>query len=147
MSELPPLTYAEAGVSLAAADAVVDRLRAAVESTKTPLVIGSLGGFAGLISAAKFSDPVLAAGTDTVGSKALLQRQMGRLHELGVASLHGTERCELALSSLQHARLCARAVVAPELRDTTADQRLFVTGPRPIGVASEGDIRVGDSVR
>jgi phosphoribosylformylglycinamidine cyclo-ligase len=84
MSELPPLTYAEAGVSLEAADAVVDRLRAAVESTRTPLVLGSLGGFAGLVSAAKFSDPVLAAGTDTVGSKALLQRQTGRLHELGI---------------------------------------------------------------
>lgn len=84
MSEHPPLTYAEAGVSLEAADAVVDRLRAAVESTRTPLVLGSLGGFAGLISAAKFSDPVLAAGTDTVGSKALLQRQTGRLHELGI---------------------------------------------------------------
>ncbi|MDX6564943.1 MAG: phosphoribosylformylglycinamidine cyclo-ligase, partial [Gaiellales bacterium] len=84
MSEFPPLTYAEAGVSLEAADAIVERLRAAVESTRTPLVLGSLGGFAGLISAAKFSDPVLAAGTDTVGSKALLQRQTGRLHELGI---------------------------------------------------------------
>ena len=84
MGERPPLTYAEAGVSLEAADAVVERLRAAVESTRTPLVLGSLGGFAGLISAAKFSDPVLAAGTDTVGSKALLQRQTGRLHELGI---------------------------------------------------------------
>jgi phosphoribosylformylglycinamidine cyclo-ligase len=84
MRERPPLTYAEAGVSLDAADAVVDRLRAAVESTRTPLVLGSLGGFAGLVSAAKFSDPVLAAGTDTVGSKALLQRQTGRLHDLGI---------------------------------------------------------------
>jgi phosphoribosylformylglycinamidine cyclo-ligase len=84
VSDFPPLTYAEAGVSLDAADAVVDRLRAAVESTRTPLVLGSLGGFAGLVSAAKFVDPVLAAGTDTVGSKALLQRQTGRLRELGI---------------------------------------------------------------
>jgi phosphoribosylformylglycinamidine cyclo-ligase len=84
LSERPPLTYAEAGVSLDAADAVVDRLRAAVESTRTPLVLGSLGGFAGLISASKFVDPVLAAGTDTVGSKALLQRQTGRLRDLGI---------------------------------------------------------------
>jgi phosphoribosylformylglycinamidine cyclo-ligase len=84
VSERPPLTYAEAGVSLVAADAVVDRVRAAVESTRTPLVLGSLGGFAGLVSAAKFVDPVLAAGTDTVGSKALLQRQTGRLRDLGI---------------------------------------------------------------
>ena len=60
------------------------RLKAAVDSTRTPLVMGGLGGFAGLISAAKFADPVLAAGTDTVGSKVLLQRQTGRLHELGI---------------------------------------------------------------
>jgi phosphoribosylformylglycinamidine cyclo-ligase len=84
VSERPPLTYAEAGVSLDAADAIVDRVRAAVESTRTPLVLGSLGGFAGLVSAAKFVDPVLAAGTDTVGSKALLQRQTGRLRDLGI---------------------------------------------------------------
>jgi phosphoribosylformylglycinamidine cyclo-ligase len=84
VNDRPPLTYAEAGVSLDAADAVVERVRAAVESTRTPLVLGSLGGFAGLVSAARFSDPVLAAGTDTVGSKALLQRQTGRLRDLGV---------------------------------------------------------------
>ena len=84
MNDRPPLTYAEAGVSLDAADAVVERMRAAVESTRTPLVLGSLGGFAGLVSAAKFADPVLAAGTDTVGSKALLQRQTGRLRDLGI---------------------------------------------------------------
>src|SRR5262249_29210318 len=29
-------------------------------------------------------DPVLAAGTDTVGSKVLFQREAGRLHELGI---------------------------------------------------------------
>jgi len=84
VNDRPPLTYAEAGVSLDAADAVVERVRAAVESTRTPLVLGSLGGFAGLVSAARFSDPVLAAGTDTVGSKALLQRQTGRLRDLGI---------------------------------------------------------------
>jgi phosphoribosylformylglycinamidine cyclo-ligase len=84
VSERPPLTYAESGVSLDAADAVVDRLRRAVESTSTPLVLGGVGGFAGLVSLSRFVDPVLAAGTDTVGSKVLLQRQTGRLHELGI---------------------------------------------------------------
>ena len=41
-------TYAAAGVSLATAEAVVDRLRAAVESTRTPGVVGGFGAFAGL---------------------------------------------------------------------------------------------------
>ena len=73
MSEREPLTYADSGVSLDAADAVVDRLRRAVDSTRTPLVLGGVGGFAGLLSLSRFVDPVLAAGTDTVGSKVLLQ--------------------------------------------------------------------------
>jgi phosphoribosylaminoimidazole (AIR) synthetase len=41
-------SYAGAGVSLAAADAVVERLRAAVASTATDAVAGGFGGFAGL---------------------------------------------------------------------------------------------------
>ena len=51
MSAREPLTYSQAGVSLQAADAVVGRLRRAVASTRTPRVIGDLGGFAGLVSA------------------------------------------------------------------------------------------------
>ena len=63
---------------------MVDRLRAAVESTRTPRVIGDLGGFAGLLSAGGYRDPVLVAGTDGVGSKLLLQRDAGRLRDAGV---------------------------------------------------------------
>jgi phosphoribosylformylglycinamidine cyclo-ligase len=79
-----PLTYAEAGVSLDAADAVVDRLRRAVASTRTPRVLGDLGGFAGLVSAGGYRDPVLVAGTDGVGTKLLLQREAGRLRDAGI---------------------------------------------------------------
>jgi phosphoribosylformylglycinamidine cyclo-ligase len=84
VSERPPLTYAEAGVSLAAADAVVERLRAAVASTATPHVMGDVGGFAGLLSAGRYLDPVLVAATDGVGSKLLYQRDLGRLREGGI---------------------------------------------------------------
>jgi phosphoribosylformylglycinamidine cyclo-ligase len=84
VSDRAPLTYAESGVSLDAADAIFDRLKRAVDSTRTPLVLGGVGGFAGLLSLSRYLDPVLAAGTDTVGSKVLLQRQTGRLHELGI---------------------------------------------------------------
>jgi phosphoribosylformylglycinamidine cyclo-ligase len=79
-----PLTYAGAGVSLDAADAIADRLRAAVASTRTPHVMGDAGGFAGLLSASRFLDPVLVAGTDGVGSKLLYQRDLGRLRESGI---------------------------------------------------------------
>jgi phosphoribosylformylglycinamidine cyclo-ligase len=84
MSTPGPLTYEQAGVSLQAADAVVDRLRRAVASTRTPRVLGDLGGFAGLVSAGGYRDPVLVAGTDGVGTKLMLQRETGRLRDSGI---------------------------------------------------------------
>jgi phosphoribosylformylglycinamidine cyclo-ligase len=84
MSAREPLTYSEAGVSLQAADAVVGRLRRAVASTRTPRVLGDLGGFAGLVSAGGYRDPVLVAGTDGVGTKLMLQRETRRLRDSGV---------------------------------------------------------------
>jgi phosphoribosylformylglycinamidine cyclo-ligase len=67
-------TYESAGVSLATASAVVERLRAAVESTGA----AGFGHFAGLfpLDERRF----LAASTDGVGSKLMLQRRAGRLH-------------------------------------------------------------------
>ncbi|HVM16763.1 MAG TPA: phosphoribosylformylglycinamidine cyclo-ligase [Gaiellaceae bacterium] len=74
-------TYAAAGVSLATADAIVDRLRAAVESTRTPGVHGAFGAFAGLY--ALDERRLLAASTDGVGSKLVLARRAGRLRWTG----------------------------------------------------------------
>jgi phosphoribosylformylglycinamidine cyclo-ligase len=74
-------TYEAAGVSLAAADEVVERLRAAVDSTRTPGVEGSFGGFAGLYALG--ASRLLAASTDSVGSKLVLSRRAGRLHDAG----------------------------------------------------------------
>jgi phosphoribosylformylglycinamidine cyclo-ligase len=70
-------SYAGAGVSLAVADAVVDRLRAAVESTGAT----GFGMFAGLhpLDERRF----LAASTDGVGTKLMLARQRGRLSDCG----------------------------------------------------------------
>jgi phosphoribosylformylglycinamidine cyclo-ligase len=70
-------TYEAAGVSLAAAESVVERLRAAAEST------GALGfgAFAGLYP---LDDRrLLAASTDGVGTKLILARQRGRLRDCG----------------------------------------------------------------
>jgi phosphoribosylformylglycinamidine cyclo-ligase len=66
-------TYAAAGVSLETAGAVVARLRAAAESTGA----SGFGRFAGLfpLDGGRF----LAASTDGVGSKLMLQRRADRL--------------------------------------------------------------------
>jgi phosphoribosylformylglycinamidine cyclo-ligase len=70
-------SYAEAGVSLAVADGVVARLRAAVESTGAT----GFGAFAGL---QPLDDRrLLAASTDGVGTKLMLARRRGRLGDCG----------------------------------------------------------------
>ncbi|MDX6480819.1 MAG: phosphoribosylformylglycinamidine cyclo-ligase [Gaiellaceae bacterium] len=70
-------TYDAAGVSLATANAVVDRLRAAVESTGAT----GFGQFAALhpLGDGRF----LAASTDGVGTKLILARQRGSLRACG----------------------------------------------------------------
>jgi phosphoribosylformylglycinamidine cyclo-ligase len=75
-------SYGEAGVSLTKAEEVVERLRAAVESTRTPGVEGALGGFAGLF--ALDEERILAATTDGVGTKLTLSRRAGRLFGAGI---------------------------------------------------------------
>lgn len=74
-------TYATAGVSLATAGAIVERLREAVESTRTERVEGAYGAFAGLY--ALDEGRLLAASTDSVGSKLVLARRAGKLRWCG----------------------------------------------------------------
>jgi phosphoribosylformylglycinamidine cyclo-ligase len=70
-------TYEAAGVSIAKADAVVARLRAAVESTGAT----GFGAFAGLHPLD--GKRLLAASTDSVGTKLILARQRGALRACG----------------------------------------------------------------
>ena len=70
-------TYEAAGVSIATADAVVERLRTAVESTGAK----GFGAFAGLHPLDDRT--LLAASTDSVGTKLVLARQRGALRLCG----------------------------------------------------------------
>jgi phosphoribosylformylglycinamidine cyclo-ligase len=70
-------TYEAAGVAIAKADAVVERLRAAVESTGAR----GFGAFAGLYPLD--DDRFLAASTDSVGTKLILARERGALRACG----------------------------------------------------------------
>jgi phosphoribosylformylglycinamidine cyclo-ligase len=69
-------SYDAAGVSLGKAEAVVERLRAAVASTG-----GQVGGFAGIYELDE--DRLLVATTDGVGTKISLSRRAGRLQDAG----------------------------------------------------------------
>jgi phosphoribosylformylglycinamidine cyclo-ligase len=70
-------TYEDAGVSLAFAESVVERLRAAVESTGTT----GFGAFAGLYPLD--DQRLLAASMDSAGTKLVLARKARRLRGIG----------------------------------------------------------------
>lgn len=73
------LTYAQAGVSVDAGNALVEAIKPFVKSTKRPGADAELGGFGGLfdIKATGYQDPVLVSGTDGVGTKLRLAVDTG----------------------------------------------------------------------
>ena len=81
-----PLTYADAGVDLDAADASVELLKQHVRSTARPEVLGGIGGFGGLfqLDLERWRQPVLVSGTDGVGTKVDLARRLGVLDTVGI---------------------------------------------------------------
>jgi phosphoribosylformylglycinamidine cyclo-ligase len=79
-------TYADAGVSIAAGDDAVERIKKSVASTARPEVLGTLGGFSGLfaLDTARFREPVLVASADGVGTKLEVARLLGRYDTVGI---------------------------------------------------------------
>lgn len=80
------LTYAEAGVDIDAGNALVERIKPAAKRTTRSGVMGGLGGFGGLfdLKAAGFSDPVLVAATDGVGTKLRIAIDTGVVDTIGI---------------------------------------------------------------
>lgn len=77
------ITYKDAGVDIDEGARAVDAIRSSVQSTYRPEVIGDIGGFGGLFSAAAFKqmdDPIMVSGTDGVGTKLKLAQTLD-LHE------------------------------------------------------------------
>ena len=86
MAEGKGLTYAQAGVDIDAGNRLVDLIRPAVRSTRRPGADGEIGGFGGLfdLKAAGFSDPVLVAANDGVGTKIKIAIESGIHDTIGV---------------------------------------------------------------
>lgn len=78
--------YAEAGVDIAAGNALVDRIKPIAAATERPGTMDSLGGFAALFDprAAGYRDPVLLAATDGVGTKLRIAIESGKLSTIGI---------------------------------------------------------------
>jgi phosphoribosylformylglycinamidine cyclo-ligase len=80
-------SYASAGVDINAGERAVDLMRAAVQRTARPEVIGGIGGFAGLFDVSaltRMRQPLLATSTDGVGTKVMIARRLGRYDTIGI---------------------------------------------------------------
>ncbi len=81
-----PYTYAQAGVSIAAGNALVRAIAPLARSTRRPGADADLGGFGGMfdLKAAGFVDPLLVAANDGVGTKLKLAIEWDRHEGVGV---------------------------------------------------------------
>ncbi len=80
------LSYADAGVDIDAADALVESIKPLARATARAGVLGGLGGFGALfdLRAAGFSDPILVASTDGVGTKLMVAVATGLHDTVGI---------------------------------------------------------------
>src|SRR6187551_1026962 len=80
------LTYAEAGVDIDAGNRMVELIKPLVRATARRGADGEIGGFGGIfdLKSAGFSDPVLVASTDGVGTKVKIAVETGRHATIGI---------------------------------------------------------------
>ncbi|HSO48380.1 MAG TPA: phosphoribosylformylglycinamidine cyclo-ligase [Rhizobiaceae bacterium] len=80
------MSYADAGVDIDAGNALVEAIKPAVRSTRRPGSDTEIGGFGGLfdLKAAGFTDPVLVAANDGVGTKLRLAIDAGNHSTVGI---------------------------------------------------------------
>ena len=79
-------TYERAGVSIDAGNALVRAIGPLVKATRRPGADGEIGGFGGFFDprAAGYSDPLLVAGNDGVGTKLKLAIDQDRHDTVGI---------------------------------------------------------------
>jgi len=78
--------YAQSGVDTEAGDRAVELMKAAVSATHNNLVLGGVGGFAGMIDAKFLKDydhPILATSTDGVGTKVAIAQAIDKHDTIG----------------------------------------------------------------
>src|SRR6201991_1530145 len=80
------LTYAQAGVDIDAGNGMVELIKPLVRATAGRGADAEIGGFGGLfdLKRAGFSDPVLVASTDGVGTKVKIAIETGRHDTIGI---------------------------------------------------------------
>lgn len=81
-----PLTYADAGVNIAAGNELVSRIKPHAARTFTPEVLQGLGGFGALFQHdfTQYSEPVMVSSTDGVGTKLKLAFALNKHDTIGI---------------------------------------------------------------
>jgi phosphoribosylformylglycinamidine cyclo-ligase len=77
--------YRRSGVDVDAGERAVELMRAHVDSTRRPEVVGGLGGFGGAFAIpAGYREPLMIASTDGVGTKTAIAAALGRFDTIGI---------------------------------------------------------------
>ena len=81
-----PISYASAGVDVAAGNLAVEALKPSIRKTTRPEVVGGIGGFAGLfaLDTEKYTKPLLASSTDGVGTKLVVAQRLDIHDTVGI---------------------------------------------------------------
>lgn len=82
--DAPGASYAAAGVDIAAGDRAVELIAPLAARASRPEVRGGIGGFAGLFALGAYRSPVLAAGSDGVGTKLAVAQALNRHSTIGI---------------------------------------------------------------
>ncbi|MDF2940258.1 MAG: purM [Gammaproteobacteria bacterium] len=97
------VTYNEAGVNISAGNEAVERIKAKVERTFSPNVIGGLGGFGALYDLKPLLEnyvrPVMVQSIDGVGTKTIVARMAGKYDSLGYDLLSATSNDILVMGA------------------------------------------------
>jgi phosphoribosylformylglycinamidine cyclo-ligase len=80
------LTYRDSGVDISAGNRLVNNIKPIAERTRRSGVMAGLGGFGALFELPldRFRQPVLVSGTDGVGTKLLLAKQLNQHETIGI---------------------------------------------------------------
>jgi phosphoribosylformylglycinamidine cyclo-ligase len=80
------MTYAKAGVSIAAGEELVRRIVPIARRSRRPGVLAGIGGFSALfdLKTRRYRDPILVSSTDGVGTKLKIARLLNRHDTVGI---------------------------------------------------------------
>jgi phosphoribosylformylglycinamidine cyclo-ligase len=86
MENKPEITYKDAGVDIDEGERLVDLIRPMAKRTFRPEVLADIGSFGALfgLDLKKYPDPVLASGTDGVGTKLKIAFMTGKHDTVGM---------------------------------------------------------------